>query len=526
MVQNRPGRSYLYDMRTFYLPLIALALLSGDLFASAPNLLVIQTDEHNFRTLGCYRDTLPPEQAFIWGKDAFVETPNIDWLAKNGALCTSFYATTPVCSPSRAALISGMYPHKTPVNTNNISLSDDVITFAELLKREGHRTGYIGKWHLDGGGKPQWAPKRKFGFEDNRFMFNRGHWKKFIDTPEGPAVGAKNKDGQPSYSLDGADEKTFATDWLSNKTIDFIKADPKTPFCLMVAIPDPHGPNSVRAPYDTMYNDMKIEMPRTMTIPGEEQPFWGKAMVNTLQQQSMAKYFGMVKCIDDNFGNILDALRETGQLENTMIVFTSDHGDLCGEHCRHNKGVPYEASAKVPFIMYYPPAVKAGIVIDEAMSCVDFLPTSFALLGYKTAGKEAGRDASAFFKTGTAPKGWNDMAFLRSTGDRTAASAWLCAVSDRYKLVISRTEDPWLFDLEKDPDETTNFAQRPKHRKLIRDYSTQLMAYAKAQDDPFLHVDAIKQDIEWGMGDEAAYTSTRVKADAAQKKTRRDKKKK
>ena len=141
-----------------------------------PNLLIIQTDEHNFRTLGCYRKTLPNKQAFIWGKDAVVTTPHIDWLAENGALCTKFYATTPVCSPSRAAFVSGRYPQNTPVTTNNIALDDDIITFAEVLKRQGYATGYAGKWHIDGDGKPQWAPKRQFGFADNRYMFNRGHW--------------------------------------------------------------------------------------------------------------------------------------------------------------------------------------------------------------------------------------------------------------------------------------------------------------------------------------------------------------
>ena len=126
------------------------------------NLLVIQTDEHHFKTLGCYGGKI-------------VKTPNIDWIAKNGAIATSFYATTPVCSPSRGALMSGKYPQHTPVTNNNIPLGDDIVTFAEVLRRKGYATGYAGKWHLDGNGKPQWGPKRTFGWEDNRFMFNRGH---------------------------------------------------------------------------------------------------------------------------------------------------------------------------------------------------------------------------------------------------------------------------------------------------------------------------------------------------------------
>ena len=115
------------------------AELCGD-EAARPNLLVIQTDEHHYNTLGCYGGKI-------------VKTPNIDWLARNGALCTSFYATTPVCSPSRAAFVSGRYPQNTPVVTNNIPLDDDIVTFAELVKREGYATGYAGKWHLDGNGQ-------------------------------------------------------------------------------------------------------------------------------------------------------------------------------------------------------------------------------------------------------------------------------------------------------------------------------------------------------------------------------------
>ena len=100
-----------------------------------PNLLIIETDEHNLRTLSCYRATMSKEQGEIWGKDVVVETPNIDWLAENGALCTRFYATIPVCSPSRGCMVSGRYGQNTPVVGNNIPLDDNIITFAEILRR-------------------------------------------------------------------------------------------------------------------------------------------------------------------------------------------------------------------------------------------------------------------------------------------------------------------------------------------------------------------------------------------------------
>ena len=163
--------------RRDFLKLTTGTILSGSLILDAqarrlggprkPNLLVIHTDEHNFRTLGCYRRTLVADQALVWGPDTVVETPNIDWLAEHGALCTRFYATTPVCSPSRSSFVSGRYPQNTPVVSNNIPMADDTVTFAETLGQQGYACGYAGKWHLDGTGKPQWEPKRRFGFDDN-----------------------------------------------------------------------------------------------------------------------------------------------------------------------------------------------------------------------------------------------------------------------------------------------------------------------------------------------------------------------
>jgi len=453
--------------------LAAIAILTaGGVAAGAqkkPNLLIVHTDEHHFRTLGCYGGRI-------------VKTPNIDWLASHGALCTSFYATTPVCSPSRSAFVSGRYPQNTPVVTNNIPLDDRVVTFAEILRREGYATGYAGKWHLDGPGKPQWAPERKFGFEDNRFMFNRGHWKQMEDTPSGPRVMARGKKG-PTYSVEGADENSFTTDWLATKAIDFIKAHQDGPFCYMVSIPDPHGPNTVRPPYDTMFADVDVPIPSTLHKTDEQTPKWApkdKAVTERNLRRIMPPYYGMVKCIDDNVGRILETLRRCDLIENTVVVFTADHGDLCGEHGRLNKGVPYEGSAKIPFVIYYPEKIKPGTVVNQALSCVDFLPTVISLMGFKTAGEEEGRDASALF-TGKAPSDWKDIAFVRGT----SRAGWLCAVTDQYKLVYSPQDRPWLFDLMKDPNELTNVYDDPKYQEVVKRLTGELIAYCKEHHDPY-----------------------------------------
>jgi arylsulfatase A-like enzyme len=436
------------------------------------NLLIISTDEHHFSTLGCYGGKI-------------VGTPNIDWLAKNGALCTSFYATTPVCSPSRASLVSGLYPQKTPVTTNNIPLDDSIVTFAEILRRQGYATGYAGKWHLDGNGKPQWAPKRKFGFDDNRFMFNRGHWKKFEDTDTGPRVAARGKKGEPTYGVDGADEKSFSTDWLCDKAVDFIQTNKSKPFCYMVSLPDPHGPNTVRAPYDTMYENVIVPIPVSLTRRPEQIPAWGKpAGVKPEQlRKLMRSYYGMVRCIDDNVGKILKTLREEGLIDNTLIVFTADHGDLCGEHGRLNKGVPYEGSAKIPFLLYCPGKVKGGTVVDEALSNVDFLPTTMKLLDVSYDGKVDGRDAASLFR-GEESK-WEDIAFIRSTGrSGSDGAAWISAITEDLKLVYSTNEEPWLIDLKSDPNELTNLFGEAELQEKIRWMTEKLAEYGKAHDDP------------------------------------------
>ena len=446
-----------------------------------PNLLVVYTDEHHFNTLGCYGGKI-------------VETPNIDFIASSGALCTSFYAATPVCSPSRASLISGKYPQNTGVVQNNMVLDDDIVSFGEVLRREGYATGWAGKWHLAGDGKPQWEPPKPFGFQDNRFMFNRGHWKKLIDDNEGPSVGSRNAKGKPDYGLVGADERSYTTDWLVTKAIQFIEKNQDQPFCYVVSLPDPHGPNRVRAPYNTMYVGTEIPIPESLRKPTSGIPSWAPTnpKINPRWlRANMPQYYGMVKCIDDNIGRLLTTLRQRDLLENTMILFTSDHGDLCGEHGRSEKGVPYEGSARIPFLLSYPGVVPGNLRIDEAMSTVDVMPTLMGLLGVDLPSDVDGRDASALFR-GQNSKDWEDIAFIRST----KGNPWIAAITDDLKLVLSVQESPWLFDLAKDPGELTNRIEQSAYSESIRALAGALKAYQKEVGDSYLDHPAIRDQVQ------------------------------
>ncbi|MCW2120310.1 sulfatase [Flavobacterium sp. 7A] len=450
-----------------------------------PNLIIIHTDEHNFRTLGCYRDILAEDQAFVWGKGIKVDTPNIDRLANEGSICNNFYASSPVCTPSRASLVSGKYPIATGSYRNDIPMKEEVITFAEVLRKQGYATSYLGKWHLNGDGKPEFSPKRQFGFDDNRYMFNRGHWKA-LDMKEGnPDVYGKYnaKTEQQFVDLKTITAENYTTDFLATKTLEILERDKNKPFCLMVSIPDPHTPNTVRPPYDTMYKDLKFEKPKTMLTPLEQMPSWAglseERAVSGLVQGEMQRYFGMVKCIDDNVGRILDFLDKNNLTKNTIVVFTSDHGDLMGEHHKHNKGNPYEASAKIPFVLRYPNKVKAGKVIRKALTTVDFTPTILGLMGAPQIKNTDGIDASADF---TSAK--KEVIDDRITYFTSANQSWMTAVTQRYKLVVSDKDKPWLIDLEKNPNEDINFYTDPAYKKTAEKLQTELLKQAKQYNDP------------------------------------------
>lgn len=472
--------------------------------ADAPyNLMVIQTDEHNFRTLGCYRALLPEDRAFVWGPGVKVETPNLDWIAKNGALATHCYGTSPVCTPSRAAMMTGRYPQNTGAINNDIPMTDDMVTYAAVLRDHGYATGYAGKWHLDGPGKPQWQPQRRFGFEDNRYMFNRGHWKKLEETAEGPRVGATNAKGEPNYDLAGADDKTFTTDFLADRAVDFIRKNKDKPFAYHLSIPDPHGPNTVRAPYDTMFDGLEFQQPKSAQSEGEHLPAYAATLPGRFNKQQMAHYFGMVKCVDDNVGKILDALRKAGVIDHTIIVFTSDHGDLCGEHGRDNKGVPMEGSARIPLLIHAPGIIKPGTVVTQSLGSVDFKPTVLSLLGVPDSSSSEGRDAAPLFTGDDAAKNWHDVNFLRIGPN--SKSGWFGAFTARYKLIMAPGSPASFFDLEADPHEMSNVIDAPVHREIIRQLAKELKNYASGHHDPLLESTAIQADLKWAIEGTEAY---------------------
>jgi arylsulfatase A-like enzyme len=352
-------------------------------------------------------------------------------------------------------------------------------------------------------------------------MFNRGHWKNLTEDASGPRVGAADAKGTPNYGLAGADAKSFTTDFLADRTIDFIRKNRAQPFCWMVSIPDPHGPNTVRAPYDTMFLGLDFQQPKSAQSPGQSLPGYAATLAGRFNKVQMALYFGMVKCIDDNVGRILATLRETGVLDRTFIVFTSDHGDLCGEHGRDNKGVPMEGSSRIPFLLHAPGVVPPGTIVRQALGTVDFKPTILSLMGIANPGSDEGRDASALFRTGKAPADWKDIAFVRIGGgarravqsedsEYSGGPGWLGAFSRRHKFVVAPDGGPSLFDLENDPDELNNVFTAASHRETVRQFARELSSYAESFKDPHLGSPRVKSDLAWAMSASVDYPQATV----------------
>jgi arylsulfatase A-like enzyme len=205
-------------------------------------------------------------------------------------------------------------------------------------------------------------------------------------------------------------------------------------------------------------------------------------------------------------------------LERTFIVFTSDHGDLCGEHGRDNKGVPMEGSARVAFLLHAPGVVPPGTVVRQALGNVDFKPTILALMGVADMAPNEGRDASALFRTGRAPTDWKDIAFVRIGGgpkpsgpasddDDATGAGWLGAFTRRYKFIVAPTAGPSFFDLENDPDELHNLFTAPAQRDTVRRLAGELTDYAKRFHDPHLASSRVKADLAWAVSASTEYVA-------------------
>lgn len=424
-----------------------------------PNLLILHTDQLSCWALSAYAARLTKTPNY--GK-TLVETPHIDFLANEGAILYNFFTNSAVCTPSRGCLVTGRYPHAHGAYRNDIEMNRDEVTIARVLQSHGYDTGYSGKWHLDGEARPGWlTPDRSMGFADCRFMFNRGHWKKIVDKSDGTAEVSP-------YNVIG-DQKTYTTDWLANKTIDFIRKQRSKPFFYMVSFPDPHTPFTVREPYMSMYKPEDMVVPNTLNESASSNKRAAGKNEDTMRKNK-AHYCGLVKCIDDNVGRILDSLKERGILDETIIVLTTDHGEYMGEHGLYGKNQWYRTAYQIPFLIRWPKKIRAGTVIDRFVTNVDVQQTLLGLMGIEPCGREQGRDASPLLRG--EPIEWKDEAMIHHSSLQSAG-----IFTPQYELVLKADGKHMLFDRLNDPEQTRNLSGNPEYSSVMRDLAARVVRH-------------------------------------------------
>lgn len=442
--------------------LIVVGLGGRAVGADRPNIVFVIADDLRFDGLGC---TGNPE----------MKTPHIDRLAAEGLLLKNFFAVTPLCSPSRASFLTGLYPHAHRVY-NNDKLGIDVVshtlhTFPRMLREAGYETAFIGKWHM--------------GLDDSRRP-GFDHWISFkgqglyLD----PVV---NIDGVPKQ-LDG-----YMTDHLNRFAVEFVEKPHDRPFALYLAHKGVHAPYIPAPRHEPLYSDYQPSTPPSAsddlsgkpvmtrkveradpfetegTAPEPAEPDRGRGRRG--HAEVIRNQMRCLASVDEGVGQLLDALKERGVLDDTVVIFTADNGFLHGEHGQYDtKRWAYEESIRVPFVMRYPPLIRPGTVRDPMVLNVDVAPTLLELAQAKPVARFHGRSFLPLLREPV--EGWRTSIlteyFLEKTAPRVPS--WQSLRTDRWKYIHYPGFDGMdeLYDLVSDPGEVTNRLADPGVRDTLR----------------------------------------------------------
>jgi arylsulfatase A-like enzyme len=501
--------------------LLALAIcVSGISTALAksnkPNILYIMSDDHTSQAVGVYGSRLAPLDP----------TPNIDALAKNGIRFDRVFCNYSLCTPSRATIITGQYPKTHGVTNLDGNIPPERQYLPIEIKKAGYETAVIGKWHLK---------KEPVPFDYYAVLPEQGKYFDPIFRLRGDKPWPQNTiQKKGSHSSDAITD--LSLDWLENKR------DKSKPFFLMHHFKAPHDMFSNAPRYNDWLKDTSIPEPENMFQPpagsvgsrgygsglGKDKHapwFLGKRIniPDTLSEEEYAKacyqeflkrYLRCVKGVDDNVKRLIDYLRERGELDNTVIMYTGDQGFYLGEHDLMDKRWGYEEGMRMPFIVHWPDKIKEGQANDWLINNADFAPTMLELAGLPTPDYMQGRSfASAIFGK-EKPADWREVTYYRYSmhmAHKLAVPGHFGVRSDRYKLLFfygthedgrqnQRTPPAWEFyDLKKDPSEMQNEYANPEYASLIATMKSQLKELREQLNETDKDVPAIQEviDLHW-----------------------------
>jgi arylsulfatase A-like enzyme len=433
-----------------------LSFGTGSIWVAAqerrPNIVFILMDDLRFDELGCVGHP-------------FVKTPNIDRLAREGAMFKNAFATTPLCSPSRACFMSGLYAHANGIfdNVDRSRESHMMVTWPRLLHEGGYETAFIGKWHMGVDASP------RPGFDHWVCVPGQG---KYID----PDL---NVDGKPTQV------KGYVTDIFNDFAVKFVRSKHPTPFCLCVShkcvhpdleqradgtISDPNAAAFLPAErHKALYRSEKPpRRPNAFQVPHDKLALMRKldgvpplASETATDDETIRNRLRLLMAAEEGVGQILEALEKTGHLDDTIIIFTSDHGYFYGEHCLSvERRLAYEETIRIPLLLRYPPLVKPGTTFDQFILSIDLAPTLLNLGAVKQPEKLHGLSFVPLLR-GQAyepRKSFLIEYFTDAVFPRVKNMGYQAVRTSRWKYIryreLSNADE--LYDLESDPYELTN----------------------------------------------------------------------
>jgi arylsulfatase A-like enzyme len=427
--------------------------IGNQLFAATgagkkPNVVFVFADQMRAHAMGCM------------GNDQVI-TPNLDQMAADGLLVTNALSIQPVCTPYRAQLLTGRYGHSTGVIHNDIRLPDSESVISEQMIKAGYVTGYVGKWHLSGNRSNPVDAKSRRGWD---FWAVRN---------------CSHAHSSPAYWLNDATEPIEVPGWepdvQTDLAVEFIKKKKSEPFCLFLSFGPPHNPYKAPQKYLDMYKERKLKnrpnVPAGGLSLGKKRKKVKRADTAGDDTGALLQYYAMVTSLDSCMGRINRALAEAGVADDTIVVFSSDHGDMLGSQGHPLKQRPWEESVNIPFIVRYPAKIKKGQVRDWIVSSVDVMPTLLGLCNLPLPANVEGMDYSETFfgKSDTE----RDAAFLfnvhRGGGPGTD---WRGIRTKEWTYAYHYSGDWVMYDLKNDPYQLNNLIDDPQftaQKKKLRD---------------------------------------------------------
>ena len=454
-----------------------------------PNILYIMADDHAAHAISAYGSRIN-------------QTPNIDRIAQGGVRMTNCFCTNSICTPSRAAILTGQYSHRNGVYTLNDRLDPARNHVAKELQHAGYQTAMIGKWHLesDPTGFDYWNILPGQGVYYDPVFINSGKRTKYTG---------------------------YCTDLIGDFTLDWLKQrDPKKPFFAMCHHKAPHRPWQPAPEYKDLWKDETIPEPDnlfdhyegrarsvaavTMKV-GEdmdiktdlktEKPegLKGDALRKWGYQLYIKDYLRCIRSVDDNVGRLLDYLDTAGLASNTIVIYTSDQGFFLGDHGWFDKRLMYEESLRMPFLMRYPGAIRPGGVNRDMVLNIDFALLFLDYAGARAPAEMQGRSFRANLE-GHTPRDWRKAMYYRYWMHNTSdhhVPAHYGVRTDRWKLIYyygkplgmkgaepPDTEPDWeLFDMRNDPREMKNLYHDPKYAGQVRELKELLAKLQKEAGD-------------------------------------------